>query len=103
MSSVEPSTPVTRGLAVAIPKVSIRPRADLMLGTISVVPEGMPLAYSWESTASASATTWRRSATLDMSTISGRPRIAAARSSRPTVSSGLMRTPASTPAARQPA
>src|SRR5258708_7912437 len=59
MSSVEPSTAVTRGLAVAIAKVSIRPRADSMLGTISVLPEGMSLAYSKESTASASATTWR--------------------------------------------
>ena len=49
---------------------------------------------------SSSAVTCVGSATFDISTMSGAPRIAAARSARPSLSIGLIRTAARMPAAR---
>jgi len=72
-----------------------------MLGTSSVLPAGIPSAFSRRVTSSSSLATCAGSDTFDMATMSGRACITAARSACPSVSSGLIRTAASTPAARQ--
>ena len=90
MSSLATRAATTRLLALAMAKVLRRPAAVSMFGTRSTAP---PVSAS-------SALTCAGESTLDIMMKSGRPASTPTRSSRPQVSSGLMRTPARAPAAR---
>src|SRR5258707_7889036 len=91
MSSLATSIAMTRLLALAIAQAFSRPAAVSMFGTRSTPP---PVACS-------SARAWSGATTFGIRTMSGRPCITAARSSRPQDSSGLTRTAATAPAFRQ--